>query len=112
MTLSWDDFDALGKEHYRLLRSAEKHLKNSYKRLEQAKTDQEREEISKTIEAWSLTHSRHSRKILQLLEMKYQAAKDLYGHEVWQIIHNPEKAEKERKSREEAREWLRTIRRS
>jgi hypothetical protein len=111
MALSWDGFDSLGNEHYRLMRSAERHIKNGYKKFNEAKSDQEREEIRKTIEAWSLTHSRHSRRILQLLQMEYQAAKDLYGHEGWQMIHNPAEEEKERKTKEEAREWLRIMRR-
>ena len=110
MKARWDDFDRLGRENYRLKRSAERHLKDAYRRLEKAQTDVEREEIRKTIEAWSLTEARHSREIAKLLKMKYKVATDNYGAEGWAVVHDPDEKREEDETKKREREGLRLIR--
>jgi hypothetical protein len=100
----WDDIDREGKKHYRLARSAERHLKIIEKQMDSAGTDKEREALQKSYEAWSLTLSRHTRAILKLMRLKYEVARDLYGIQGWEIIHNPKEVEVERTRRKKQRE--------
>jgi hypothetical protein len=73
----WDNFDKLGRDHYRLLRIASRGMRDAKKRLDESTEGEDRAMAERSYANWDISYNRHAHEILLLMQFERLVMLDL-----------------------------------